>query len=73
MKLKLIKPIDFRIDKFQAGDVVEIPEGLAQKLILDGIAIKASALDLVAKEDEVLEDEVLEDEVLEKPKKKGKK
>ena len=68
MKLKLLKPIDFRIDKFQAGDVVEIPEGLAQKLILDGIAIKASALDLVAKEDEVLEDEVLEE-----PKQKGKK
>lgn len=68
MKLKLLKPIDFRTDKFKVGDVVEIPEGLAQKLILDGIAIKASALDLVAKEDEVLEDEVLK-----KPKKKGKK
>lgn len=41
MKLKLLKPIDFRTDKFKAGDVVEMPEGLAQKLILDGIAIKA--------------------------------
>ena len=41
MKLILLNPIDFRTDKFQAGDVVEIPEGLAQKLILDGIAIKA--------------------------------
>lgn len=58
MKLKLLKPIDFRTDKFQAGDVVEMPEGLAQKLILDGIAIKASVLDL---------------EIVEEPKKKGKK
>ena len=41
MKLKLLKPIDFRTDKFKEGDLVEIPEGLAQKLILDGIAIKA--------------------------------
>lgn len=47
MKLKLLKPIDFRTDKLKAGDVVEMPEGLAQKLILDGIATKASALDSV--------------------------
>lgn len=62
MKLKLLKPIDFRTDKFNAGDVVEMPEGLAQKLILDGIALKASALDLVIVEDEIVE-----------VKKKGKK
>lgn len=62
MKLKLLKPIDFRTDKFKAGDVVEMPEGLAQKLILDGIALKASALDLVIVEDEIVE-----------VKKKGKK
>lgn len=57
MKLKLLKPIDFRIDKFQAGDVVEIPEGLAQKLILDGIATKAP----------------ISEPKIEEPKKKGKK
>lgn len=45
MKLKLLKPIDFRTDKFKVGDVVEMPEGLAQKLILDGIAIKAPKVD----------------------------
>lgn len=67
MKLKLLKPIDFRTDKFKAGDVVEMPEGLAQKLILGGIALKESALDLVIVEDEIVEDEIVE------VKKKGKK
>lgn len=56
MKLKLLKPIDFRTDKFVAGDVVEIPEGLAQKLILDGIATKAP----------------ISEPKIEEPKKKGK-
>lgn len=71
MKLKLLKPIDFRTDKFKAGDVVEIPEGLSQKLILDGIALKASALDLV-----IVEDEIVEAPEIKAPtarKKKGKK
>ena len=45
MFIKLLQPIDFRDKKLKSGDVTEMPEGLASKLILDGMATKATEID----------------------------
>jgi len=41
MKYIVLKGLDFRYQKYKEGDIVELPEGLANKLILDGEVDKA--------------------------------
>ena len=40
MKVKLLKATEFRAKKYKKGAVVEMPDGIANRLLLNGLAKK---------------------------------